>query len=173
MKVAVFDIEGDDLYEDVSTLHCAWVYDVSTDTYWGYPPNRIHLLADDLNYYDVAIGHNVIGYDAPVLAKFQGEVTATLFDTLVAARLFKPDMIGGHSLKKWGQRTGTLKTDYSEPEDNTVDVWAEFNWEMYWYCKDDVKATVALLNHMIKKGFTPEMLVEYMNEHKQFASPLV
>lgn len=165
MKVAICDIEGDGLYDEVTRVHCGWLYDVNSDTYWGYPPNRIHLLASDLNAYDVVVFHNGVGYDLPTLEKLYEEVTSVCYDTLVGSRLLNPDRINGHSLKVLGKANGVFKDEYGEVEDNSIDVWKEFNWEMYWYCRQDVVATVAEYNRQLKRGLDPsKLLVDYMGE---------
>ncbi len=51
------------------------------------------------------IGHNIIGYDVPVLEKLWGVdfTDIKLTDTLVMSRLANPPRQGGHSLDNWGQ----------------------------------------------------------------------
>ena len=50
-------------------------------------------------------GHNLIGYDLPVLKRLWGLSVAPerVVDTLVLSRLFDPSRQGGHSLRAWGE----------------------------------------------------------------------
>ena len=161
MKLAIFDIEGNNLYDGCTKLHCAWLYDVSNDSYHGYDPYEIHWLLDDLCYYDVVIGHNINDFDIPVLEKlYNQEYSGIMFDTLTAARFLNPDMVGGHALKQWGKRLKVLKGDYGEQDEDATgeSVWETFDWGMYWYCKEDVEVTLALFNHLVSKGLDPRKL---------------
>ena len=53
-------------------------------------------------------GHNLIGYDLPVLKRLWGLSVAPerIVDTLVLSRLFDPSKSGGHSLRNWGNELG-------------------------------------------------------------------
>ena len=69
----VFDIETDGFLKDVSTVHCIAIHDLDTketiaynDTGNAEPVSRgIQRLQDA----DTIIGHNIIGYDCPVIHK--------------------------------------------------------------------------------------------------------
>ena len=68
-----------------------------------------------INKADRVIGHNLIGFDAPLLNKLWGtRITLKKSkDTLVMSRLAKPDIEKGHSLEAWGERLGgRKKSDY-------------------------------------------------------------
>ena len=55
------------------------------------------------------VGHNLIGYDLPVLKRLWGVSVAPerIVDTLVLSRLYDPSRAGGHSLKVWGELRGS------------------------------------------------------------------
>ena len=97
-------------------------------------------------------GHNLIGYDVPVLNRLWGIRIPhhRVVDTLVLSRLFHPDLDGGHSLSAWGTRLGFPKGDHSE--------WEVFSQEMVEYCKRDVDVTERLHNALMQQmqlfGFT-------------------
>ena len=66
------------------------------------------------------IGHNIYGYDLPVLEKVWGidyghnrvlGKTLPIWDTLLMSQYVEPDL-PGHSLDEWGKRLGRLKIDY-------------------------------------------------------------
>ena len=97
-------------------------------------------------------GHNLIGYDLPVVRKLWGiRIPANrVVDTLVLSRLFHPDLDGGHSLASWGTRLGFAKGEHDE--------WDELSPEMIEYCKRDVDVTQrlhdALMGQMQAFGFS-------------------
>lgn len=93
------------------------------------------------------IGHNIIGYDLPVLKRlmnfdWKGEVK----DTLVISRLSNPSREEGHSLKSWGEQLGYLKLGYED--------WTKYTKEMGEYCIKDVeisKRVYLLLRNRVGK----------------------
>ncbi|NCV17585.1 MAG: DNA polymerase, partial [Rhodobacterales bacterium] len=92
---------------------------------------------------DILIGHNVIGFDAPVLKKHWNLNIDTnqLQDTLVMSRLLNPVMEGGHSLRAWGLRLGNQKEEFTDFDGGLTD-------EMVDYCKQDVLVTEALYHRL-------------------------
>ncbi len=66
-----------------------------------YAPNDLHKFQNDAKNYQEFIGHNIIGFDAPVIKKVLGVdlfKIGKVTDTLILSRLFKPVREGGHSL---------------------------------------------------------------------------
>lgn len=108
-----------------------------------------------VNEADHVVGHNIIGFDAPVLEKVWGVKIPTkkLIDTLVLSRLWNPSMDGGHSLDAWGSRLKMPKGDFKDYD-------AGYTKEMHDYCLQDVAITVKLhkylVDHLDDDGFTPE-----------------
>jgi len=95
------------------------------------------------NSVSTIIGHNVLGYDIPVMERLipnfnwrQGEVE----DTLVMSRLANPQREGGHSLDSWGERLLFPKGEHSE--------WNKFSWEMVEYCQRDVDVTAKVYEQL-------------------------
>ena len=108
-------------------------------------------------------GHNLIGYDLPVLERLWGLSVAPerIVDTLVLSRLFDPSRQGGHSLRAWGETLGFPKGDHDD--------WSRLSEEMINYCKQDVAVTEAVHQQLVKdmEDFAPECIEL---EHKvQFA----
>ena len=160
----VFDIETNGLLYDVSTIHCLAIYDLSTDETIAYndtgssePISRgLQRLQDS----DRVIGHNIIGYDLPVIRKLYPWFgnPAHVVDTLLLSRLYHPDMInldkqrtwdgmplklyGKHSLESYGYRLDERKGDYGSTSD-----WADWSQEMENYCIQDVHVTTKLWKH--------------------------
>ena len=160
----VFDLETDGLLKDVSTIHCIAIHDLNTketytfnDTGTQEPVVRgLQLLADA----DVVIGHNIIGYDLPVIRKLYSwfEVPAISVDTLLLSRLYHPNMMavdkkqnwkhmplklyGRHSLESYGYRLNEFKGAFGSTTD-----WKEWSQEMEDYCVQDVTVTTKLWQH--------------------------
>ena len=92
------------------------------------------------------VGHNIIGFDAPVLEKqWSLQIpTEKLKDTLVLSRLWNPSLEGGHSLDSWGKRIGYHKIDFHDYDGGLSD-------EMVEYCRQDVALTTRLYKHLTAK----------------------
>jgi len=103
-------------------------------------------LAPLVKEYDQIIGHNLIGFDAPVLRTVWniGIKKSSAVDTLILSRLLNPQLEGGHSLKAWGRRLSNNKIDFDfEDFDNGL------TQEMQDYCIQDVKLTRDLYLHLM------------------------
>ena len=126
--------------------------------------------ADTLQQYlegEQVVGHNIIGFDAPVLKKVWGVGIPDnmLVDTLVMSRLYKPDIDivipeqgkapSPHSLEAWGYRLGSHKIGFTDFDSG----WSE---EMATYCEQDVLLLENLYNHlsivMAKEGFSHQSI---------------
>ena len=145
---AIFDIETDGI--NASKIWCiaAQIYGMPWETKF-FDPDDIHLFEPWLieNDIDTLIGHNIIGFDIPVLKKFRllkGEYK--IEDTLVMARLDEPSR--RNSLGDWGERLNFPKDDYND--------WTHYNEDMKHYCIQDVKVTYRvyelLLNQRLTQG---------------------
>jgi DNA polymerase I-like protein with 3'-5' exonuclease and polymerase domains len=126
-------------------IHCCVVNDeVFYDAY------ALNEFLSDFNLEYTLVGHNIIGYDQPFLKRLWGCDLSkfNIIDTLVLSRLANPSRDGGHSLASWGERLGFPKGDYSD--------WTKLTPEMVTYCKQDVKVTTKLLEHLKKElaGFS-------------------
>jgi len=141
------DIEADGL--NPTKVHCA-ITKRSGEAHLTHLSRRS--LMDELARGGQVCGHNVIGYDLPVLNRLWGIRIPQdrVVDTLVLSRLFHPDLDGGHSLAAWGSRLGFPKGDHSD--------WSELSEEMVEYCKRDVDVTERLHDALVQQlrlfGFT-------------------
>ena len=164
----LFDLESTGLLRQGSRIHCIVVRDGDTgDTsVFDHKPERDLLQGvKQLEQADVLIGHNIIGYDIPLLKEQypdfnpQGQV----LDTLVLSRLFyphisdrdferRPDgmpqrLYGRHSLEAWGYRLKCFKGDYGKHEG----AWDVYTPEMLDYAIQDVAVTAKLWELMKRR----------------------
>ena len=145
MSNLVFDIEADGL--DPTKIHCIVAQDVDTKDVFTFDNTQLDEGYALLKSADKLIGHNIIGYDIPVVERIAGiDLTnKKIVDTLVLSRLFKPTREGNHGLEGWGYRLGFTKGDFGEQED----AWECYTPEMLEYCKRDV-----LLNRKVYDALT-------------------
>lgn len=162
----IFDIETDGLLDTVSVIHCLVLQDTRTGVQWKFFGDNLKEGLQILKESPEIGGHNVIGFDIPVLEKlYDFKYEGKVFDTLVASRLIWSNLkekdlikrtvdnrlIGSHSLKAWGQRLCYHKGDYGDTED----AWDKFSPEMLEYCAQDVALNVKLYD-MIQRKCYPE-----------------
>ena len=133
MKI-IFDLETDGLLPDVSKVHCiAMTVEGAKAAQVFANEEGYDCLEQGLEIMSSAeglIGHNIIGYDLPVLKKILGwepSKHTEISDTLVVSRLAYSHMMtadvkkkyiptklyGSHSLKAWGYRLGMAKGDFN------------------------------------------------------------
>ncbi len=96
--------------------------------------------------YDEFVGHNIIGFDAPVIHKVLAidlHQEGKVIDTLILSRLFNPVREGGHSLKSWGETLRFDKLDFKD--------FSAYSDEMLTYCIRDVEVTEKVLTYLIRR----------------------
>jgi len=170
MRLA-FDIEANGFYNEVSRIHCLVIKDVDTGQGWKFDPTGIEEGLRILLQADLLIGHNVIGYDLPVIQKLYpwfNHDWAKVRDTLTLSRLIwsnlsdldprrRPQVyealrekkrVGSHALEAWGIRLGYNKLDYQGG-------WDEYTEEMLEYCVVDVEVTERLWKLIEEKQVDP------------------
>jgi len=144
----VFDIETDAL--DATKIWCVAAYDIDKEKMYVYGPEEIDEGIAFLDGADKLIGHNIIGFDIPVIKKLTGTDLGTkqISDTLVLSRLFNPTREGNHSLASWGYRLGFNKIEFT--------AFDEFSEEMLPYCENDVMLTFKVYERLKKesRGFS-------------------
>ena len=150
----VFDIETDGLYQDATQIWCMVAIDENNKVY-TYNPDQIDEGIKLLEQADKIIGHNIIGFDLPVIKKLKGiDLTKHkgIVDTLVISRLLNPVRDGGHSLEKWGWKLGSAKQD--KPD------FSSYSEEMMKYCIQDTKLN-KLVYHKLQQdavGFSKDSI---------------
>ena len=174
-RTLIFDLEANGLYYDVTQIHCIAYYNPEIDEIesfndecdWkGQIPggkgmsSPIVRAIQYIQQAEVIIGHNIIGYDLPVIRKLYPffEYHGTIIDTLLLSRLYHSGLMlldkernwphmplqlyGRHSLEAYGYRLGEYKGDFGKTTD-----WKEWSQELEDYCVQDVKVTKKLCEH--------------------------
>lgn len=165
----ILDIETDGLLDNCTTVHCAVLRREDTGLAQQFRPTELGDLLKQIDKCPVLIGHNLQGFDLPVLEKLYGyKYDGFIIDTLVLSRLVWPDLrdsdfglvnkgrlpaqlVGRHSLEAWGYRLGFLKGDFNKTAD-----WKEYSEEMMEYCTRDTDVTLRLFNHISEQQIDPE-----------------
>ena len=138
----VFDIETTMTADKIWCIVCK-----HNDTYYQFTDgknlNRFEEFAKQTKEF---IGHNIIGFDVPVVKRFLGAdvfKNCKLTDTLVLSRLLNPILEGGHSLKNWGTKLGQNKIEFEQ-----FDFLSD---DMLKYCRNDVALTEKLYKFLMRK----------------------
>ena len=168
MSTLVFDLETTGLLRRGSKLHCIGIRDLDADACEVYDYHGgldVEEGVERLRTAEAIIGHNVIGFDVPMLQELfpgfapQGEV----IDTLILSRLYYANLqdrdfekqpagmplrlYGRHSLEAWGHRLKVLKGDYGKQ----ADAWDVYTPEMKDYMVQDVEVTTVLYQLMERR----------------------
>lgn len=141
----VFDLETDGLLYSVTQIWCTGVKHVDDPEYedieiYGEHEALLHLLQSD-----VLIGHNIIGFDLPVIKKLYGYAPkqgSQVIDTLILSRMLCKER-RSHSLESWGETLGFPKGSHED--------WSRYSKEMAEYCKRDVELTAKIYEHLMEK----------------------
>ena len=148
----VFDIETDDL--KATKIWCLVAQDVDTGQIYKYSPNNLAKGYELLTKAETLIGHNIIGFDIPMVEKFGGVDLSHIpvIDTLVLSRLFNPTREGGHSLETWGYKLNYKKIEFND--------YLNFSKEMLDYCVRDVQLNTVVLKKLREesKGFAKDSI---------------
>ena len=145
MNKILFDIETDGL--NPNNIWCI-VAKPQGEAPISFRPKDIEKGIEFLNNAEVLIGHNITGFDIPVIKRLYGVdlfENKKIEDTLIMSRLFNPVREGGHGLKNWGSIVNFPKAD--QPES-----WDRFTEEMLKYCKKDVVLNSRVYSYLLKEG---------------------
>ena len=138
----VFDIETTLNADKIWCIICK-----HDKTYYQFTDGKnLHRFEDFAKQTKEFIGHNIIGFDVPVVNKLFGKdlfANCKITDTLVLSRLLNPVIDGGHSLKNWGTKLGQAKIEFEQ-----FDYLSD---DMLKYCRNDVELTERLYKFLIRK----------------------
>ena len=150
MKIA-FDIETDGL--NPTKIYCIAAKVIGQDRTEFWTPETVKFFPAwivEINA-DTLIGHNIIGFDLPVLKKLLGfEWWGDIEDTLVMSRLDNPSREGGHSLAAWGLRMNYSKGEFSD--------WTHYSQEMKEYCIRDVEVLDKVYRRLSSRDMSKKAL---------------
>ena len=150
MRSLVFDIETDDL--KATKVWGIVAQDLDSNKIFRFAPHQLESGLGLLQSADRLVGHNIIGFDIPIIENLLGVDLSTkkLVDTLVLSRLLNPVREGGHSLEMWGYRLNYTKTEFDD--------YARYSPEMLKYCVRDVQLNTMVYYKLREeaKGFSKE-----------------
>ena len=171
----VFDLETNGLLHDATRIHCLALHWQDLDHTESYndepyakspkdlPMGSGYSITTGLSWLelaDVIVGHNIIGFDIPVIKSIYPwfNPSGIIVDTLLLSRLYHPNLLdidksrnwnhmplqlyGRHSLEAYGYRLGEYKGNFAKTTD-----WEEWSQEMQDYCTQDVVVTNKLCQH--------------------------
>jgi len=163
----VMDIESNGLLNTANILWCAVAYDIDTHATYEFilKDNEYDEFQTFMDNVDVWIGHNIIGYDIPLLSKLNVyQYTGAVCDTLIYSRTLDPDralsegcpthiqdpitgkkkIVGSHSLEAWGYRVSR-----SKPYIERWDIWSD---KILHRCKEDVIINYKTLQMLLEEA---------------------
>lgn len=144
-----FDIETNGLLPTVDKIWCLVIVDSDSGvvyTYSDYDENLLSIRAglDKLSTADVIYGHNIIGYDLPVLKKIAGwapDSKTNVVDTWIMSQVVRYKRDHKHGLAGWGEYFKFPKGDYND--------WSAYSQEMLTYCIRDVELNVKVYKELV------------------------
>lgn len=148
----IFDLEGDGLRYFCTKIHCGVFKNLVTGERKSFRPHQIKEMLSFMDTIPVLGGHNVLGYDFPVLKDlYDYEYKGTKFDTWVISNLVQPKR-KRHSVESYGEEFGRPKVQNED--------WSVFTEHMLHRCEEDVEIQVLIFRYLRKEmdrvGWTPE-----------------
>ena len=167
----IIDLEANGLLNDATRIHCAVLHYLDSNETTSYNdecPGKgmsspVVRAVTHLEMADYIIGHNIVGYDLPLLKGIYNffDPIGVVIDTLLLSRLYHPNLLdidkahawppmplqlyGRYSLEAYGYRLGEYKGNFAKTTD-----WKDWSQEMEDYCVQDVNVTVKLWKHFQK-----------------------
>jgi DNA polymerase I-like protein with 3'-5' exonuclease and polymerase domains len=165
MMHLVFDIEANGLNEvvagkkdtylpEATKIWCMSVMDIDTKEIFLFEQDNMADGIEMLRHADLIIGHNIYGFDIPLIERLYGPLNKKpwdqVIDTLILSRLMygdnPPTKDQSHSLMAWGEHLGEAKADYQGG-------WDQYTAEMGKYCLQDSIVTDKIWEHFGKQNY--------------------
>ena len=148
----IWDLETNGLIPEVDTIWCLVMQDITSMEIYSYSDydDNLPSLEEGLQKLleaDLIAGHNIIGYDLPVLKRLLGwepRPSQTVWDTLLMSQLCMFQRTHRHGLAGWGEFFKYPKGDYND--------WTNYNQEMLAYCKQDVTLNTLVYHRLSKEA---------------------
>ena len=144
----VFDIETDGL--DATLIWCLVIQDVDTKKLFNFTDydDKYSSVADGLKMLQNAtclIGHNIIGYDIPMIQKITGIdlFSKKLHDTWIMSQTLNYNRGHKHGLGSWGDQLGYAKFEFDD--------WTTYTQGMMKYCTRDVSLNTRVYEILLKE----------------------
>lgn len=139
-----FDIEADGLLRDATKVWCISLKIDEQEAKLHNPEDGVRSLADLLDTDAVFIGHNISGYDIPLLYRLYGLdiPLERCIDTLLLSRMAEPEEFQ-HSLESWGEFLGDAKILHED--------WSKYSDEMGRRCNKDCEITYKVFRQLTSK----------------------
>jgi DNA polymerase-1 len=154
LRVAFGDLEANGFLPVATKAHCGVFKEKDTGRIIKFRPHQMKEMLEYLDTVDVLIGHNILGYDLPLLQKLYGYTyNGKKVDTLVMSRLLNPKRISPfncpnkkapHSIEVWGYRVGRGKPEHND--------WENFSEDMLHRCTEDVEILELVYNELLKEA---------------------
>ena len=143
----LFDIECDNLLDKVTRMWCMVLFDLDTDEVFEYEPGDMSWM-EKLSNATLVAGHNILGYDIPVLIKlfkFKLPKSCKKRDTMVLSQVLDYRRFGhdGHSLERWGEYLDCPKIHFDD--------FSKYTPEMLIYCVQDVRLNVRVHDTLMEE----------------------
>ena len=145
----IFDIEGDNLLDKLTTVWMIVAQEIGTERTYVFSDHAENAMPlsdwpEFASRATVLSGHNIYGYDLPALKMMMGwepdYEKQKIIDTLILSWMVDYKQKGGHSLGSWGERFNFPKGDFHE--------FHQYSDEMLKYCIQDVKLNERLFRHL-------------------------
>lgn len=146
MTTLIFDLEANGLSEEADRIWVLCCEVLETGARGEFLGNEHHRFVAFLenNSVSTLVGHNIEGYDLPVLSKVWGFDATGFFvlDTFWLSSAALPDRHAGHSLEAWAKRLTGVEPKVEQER------WDVFDPNMIVRCWGDVEITKALYRRL-------------------------
>lgn len=157
----VFDLEANGLFGTATKVWCIVCKDLRTDEVVKFTPSEIEEGLEYLSKAKILIGHNICGYDLPLLEQLYRFVpNGKIRDTLCMSKLFFPER-PSHSLDSYGKEFKRFKPVHED--------WSVYSEEMLHRCSEDVEINAELYTYLVDKECKDWDWVEAIELEQSFA----
>ena len=171
MTVLVFDLEANGLLKDATEIYCLCATELNHSFKYNLIKTEVSkgYILEVFKGVDYIVGHNIIGYDIPMIKKFcdvdliELLGNEAIIDTYLWSKVANPDRempkgcpttitnpvtkaqkrIGPHGLESWGWRVGERKIEIHD--------WRTFTPDIIDRCKVDVDINIKVYKKLCEE----------------------